>query len=171
MPKLKSFPVQSPWVATLNAPAAVPASGQLPFGVPPFVIEPLVGTATVVAGSRVLLAPSTRSDTFAPAPSAGAARTAATATGTPAAARIPIRFMRGATLSTRASAWWSEAGLLALGPTNRAFPAACAASGIVAVGVPDDSGGSAPDSHRLPIATDPERGWIVAERLRRLVST
>jgi cob(I)alamin adenosyltransferase len=53
---------------------------------------------------------------------------------------------------------WSEAGLLAYGPISRAFPAGWApASGrFAAADVPDHSGGTAPDSHRLPIATDLE---------------
>ena len=51
----------------------------------------------------------------------------------------------------------SAAGLLANGPTIRAFPASVLTSGVTADGVPDHSGGSAPDSHRLPIATDLER--------------
>ena len=54
----------------------------------------------------------------------------------------------------------SEAGLLAPGPTPRAFPAALAPSGCalarVRRGFPGHSGGSAPDSHRLPLTTDPE---------------
>jgi hypothetical protein len=61
---------------------------------------------------------------------------------------------------------WSEAGLLAPGPTLRAFP--CRLSGSVAarvaraaVGIPGHSGGSAPDSHRLPFATDRSNEEIV----------
>ena len=53
------------------------------------------------------------------------------------------------------SASGSEGGLLASGPTVRAFPARAAGqwlrpSGPHAVGFPGNSGGSAPDSHRLP---------------------
>ncbi len=53
---------------------------------------------------------------------------------------------------------WSEAGLLAPGPTLRAFPIRRAADQWLrfraATGIPGHSGGSAPDSHRLPFATD-----------------
>lgn len=58
---------------------------------------------------------------------------------------------------------WSEAGLLAPGPTPPRLPnppsggsvaRACVA---LAVGIPGHSGGSAPDSHRLPLTTD--RYW------------
>jgi SAM-dependent methyltransferase len=51
----------------------------------------------------------------------------------------------------------SEAGLLAFGPTGRAFPATRRRQWLDANGVPDHSGGSAPDFHRLPITTDLER--------------
>ena len=57
------MPLQLPPVAMLNAPAALFA-GQVPLGVPPLVIEPLVGTVTVLAGNSVLLAPSTRNETL-----------------------------------------------------------------------------------------------------------
>jgi hypothetical protein len=53
---------------------------------------------------------------------------------------------------------WSEAGLLAPGPTLRAFPIRRAADQWLrlraASGIPGHSGGSAPDSHRLPLTTD-----------------
>jgi hypothetical protein len=53
---------------------------------------------------------------------------------------------------------WSEAGLLAPGPTLRAFPIRPAADQWLrfraAIGIPGHSGGSAPDSHRLPSATN-----------------
>jgi hypothetical protein len=53
---------------------------------------------------------------------------------------------------------WSEAGLLAPGPTLRAFPIRRAVDRWLrlraAVGIPGHSGGSAPDSHRLPLTTD-----------------
>jgi hypothetical protein len=51
---------------------------------------------------------------------------------------------------------WSEAGFLAPGPTLRAFPTRRAARSVAArtkraaAGIPGHSGGSAPDSHRLP---------------------
>ncbi len=53
---------------------------------------------------------------------------------------------------------WSEAGLLAPGPTLRAFPIRRAVDQWLrfraAIGIPGHSGGSAPDSHRLPLATN-----------------
>ena len=56
------------------------------------------------------------------------------------------------------SALRSEAGLLAYGPIGRAFPDDIASpSGSVATDVPDHSGGTAPDWHRIPITTDLER--------------
>ena len=48
------------------------------------------------------------------------------------------------------------AGLLAYGPTSHAFPASRPHQWLRAAGVPDHSGGSAPDLHRLPITTDLE---------------
>ena len=57
----------------------------------------------------------------------------------------------------------SEAGLLASGPTLPRLPGPPSAvqwlerDGARAGGVPGHSGGSAPDSHRLPSTTDPER--------------
>ncbi len=53
---------------------------------------------------------------------------------------------------------WSEAGLLAPGPTIRAFPIRRAVDQWpryrAAIGIPGHSGGSAPDLHRLPFTTD-----------------
>jgi hypothetical protein len=53
---------------------------------------------------------------------------------------------------------WPEAGLLAPGPTPRAFPTRRAADQWLrlraAIGIPGHSGGSAPGSHRLPFTTD-----------------
>jgi len=53
----------------------------------------------------------------------------------------------------------SAAGFLAPGPTSRTFPIGLRLSVArallrVAVGIPGHSGGSAPDLHRLPFATD-----------------
>jgi cob(I)alamin adenosyltransferase len=56
----------------------------------------------------------------------------------------------------------SEAGLLASGPTGPRLPSAAVATPVAraqrdAAGVPGHSGGSAPESHRLPFATDQVR--------------
>jgi len=50
-------------------------------------------------------------------------------------------------------------------PSRVAVPPSGCASHARAAGVPDHSGGSAPDSHRLPIATDLERRDRIAGRL------
>src|SRR4029077_9354079 len=54
----------------------------------------------------------------------------------------------------------SRAGFLAPGPSFRAFPfrssrhSGCAFSSRAAVGIPGHSGGSTPESHRLPFTSD-----------------
>src|SRR5688572_17777301 len=98
----------------------------------------------------VLALPSTRMVTVGAA-TAGAAR----ASVRRPAARPAERSWRckEPPLSTRASGLWSEGGLLAPGPTPPRLPGPFdgpVARSAHAAGFPGDSGGSAPDSHRLP---------------------
>ena len=64
---------------------------------------------------------------------------------------------------------WSEVVSWLIGPTGGAFPAPRSATSGSAcrTALPDHSGGSAPDSHRLPITTDLERPILSASRQKR----
>src|SRR5450755_539730 len=105
-----------------SAPAAV-VEGQTPGGVPPLVIEPACVRTTVV-DSSVRDFPSTRTDTVVPAASAVVLGTRTNASAAPLRARIFLWCMRATPFREGILAWRSEAGLLAYGPTSRAFPVA-----------------------------------------------
>src|SRR5437764_8483262 len=133
-PKLGAWtPPQWPCVATSSAPAAS-VSGQAPFLVPSLVIQPAC-VCTVVGASNVCLAPSIRTVTLAPdAASAPLEHARTTAPLAPTRAMSFFTYMRATPFREGVSAWRSEAGLLAYGPTPRAFPAAGRRQWHIAVG-------------------------------------
>src|ERR1700749_4768330 len=84
-------------------------------------------------------------DTAGPEPAANATPDAAPAmTIAPRRATRVLRCMRATPFHEGISAWWSEAGLLADGPTSRAFPMTRRHQWPFASGVPDHSGGCRP---------------------------
>src|SRR4051812_24849097 len=118
------------------------------------------GSVTVVRSSSVPLAPSTRTLTVGPASAVDAAVASATTARPAARPGLDPSFMLRATPFPRGlrTAFGSEGGLLASGPTSPRLPGSHVAGQWPrpppwrppAVGFPGHSGGTAPDLHRLP---------------------
>src|SRR5437588_13094872 len=110
-------PLQFPAVARLSAPAALVPEQRLPLTLPAEAV------CTSVWGRSVALVPSTRMYTAGEAACAPPAPISAAASRAPATEALIIQDMRATPFHEGVSAWRSRAGLLAYGPTGRAFPA------------------------------------------------
>jgi hypothetical protein len=139
-------PVQSPPVTSSSAPSAL-----VPEHVRPARCTGSAVVVTAVSGTTVAAVPSTRTLTVAGAASVGGGAASAIAATIPASAPDADVFIWEPTPFREGLEWRrSEEGLLAPGTTFRAFPPRAAEQWLDAVGIPGHSGGSAPDSHRLP---------------------
>src|SRR2546430_7480579 len=106
--------------------------------------------------SSVFFFPSTRTVTCVPAPSAAGDATASASVAPPKARIVFLciratPFHEGVSALRRLLVSWLT-GLPSAPSRRLGVP-----SGVLADGVPDHSGGSAPDSRRLPITTDLDR--------------
>src|SRR5690348_9171031 len=116
----------------------------------------------LLVSSSARFLPSTRTVTCVPAPSA-TGDAIASASAAPPKARIVLLCIRATPFHEGVSALRRPLVSWLTGLPSAPSRRLGVSSGVLADGVPDHSGGSAPDSRRLPITTDLDRRDPIVE--------